>query len=109
MPVIGRILRPTKKSESSHIVLIKDVETSTYSTGGIQVRVGEVGTVDEAIPFVKDDNTPYKFGISIEGNLVTIKIYKPVANTSTGEITMSELDDGTDISSLDLKLLVFGH
>jgi hypothetical protein len=81
---------------------------ASYTAGGFTVEFPHLTTIFSAVAAIADDNTPYKVGVSFNGNTVTIKVYQLSADTTTGAITATEVPDGTDLSGLVFGVLAIG-
>jgi len=109
MTVTGKLMKPNLKSNAGYAVVIKETSgPSSYSSGGFVVTFGELERIEDAIAVIVDDNTPYKLGVSVSGNEVTITVYELSANTETGAISASELTSG-DLSGVTFKVIAFGR
>ena len=78
--------------------IVETTGPSNYTTGGFDVQVGELTIVEHAIVQLGGGYIGEVAGKN--GNTITIKAY-----TSAG----TEVTDGTDLSSVNVTIIAFGH
>lgn len=98
------------ETKSGYIFETKKVSgPSSYATGGFSVDFPKLSQVHDAVVSLEDGDNLYKAGYSLSSNVVTITVYQLGFDTTTSTVTVSEVAAGTDLSSLNFKIVVVGE
>ena len=82
---------------------------SSYdATNGFSVTLPMKKIHDAIVVLNNVGNTQVKID-SISGNTIVLRFYTIAANTSTGEISATEVSNGTDLSALSIKIFAVGE
>lgn len=81
----------------------------SYTTGGFTFTATDFKKINKASITIENDTAGYyHITWTIEGNTITIVVSTISANTTTGAISASEVDVGTNLSGLYFEIVVEG-
>jgi len=83
--------------------------TSSYPTGGFAVNLDELSKVHDAIVVLESADNLYKPGFTVSGNTITIQVYEYYYDTTASAVAVKEVAAGTDLSSVNFKILAIGE
>jgi len=85
---------------------------SSYdATNGFKIDMKNYGMakVHYALAKIREAGAYQVEIVSISGSEITMRFYTIAADTTTGEISPTEVSNGTDLSSLTVELVVLGQ
>jgi len=80
---------------------------SSYSSGGFSVDT-KLENIDVCVVTLRNNPGNYLIEWSVSGGTITIKVNTISADTSTGEISKTEVAAGTDLSSYIFDIIAYG-
>jgi len=99
----------SRAKKSPYKIAFKSVNGPTsYSAGGFTVTIDGLREIVHAIVELRQRGNNYRIDYSWSGNTVTIKVYVIAADTSSGDISATEVADGTDLSGLTFDIIAIG-
>jgi len=108
--LLGRKEFGKRRRTFERILITKTINgPSSYKQGGFTVEIKNLFDIDNAIAVIQNDNTLYKLSTSVDKNKITIKVYEIGYDSTNSKLTINEVADGTDLSSLSITIFCLGR